>query len=109
MNKDIDILDAYSKAVMQAVKKVGPAVVSIVVETERGKVKGTGAGSGVVVTPDGFILTNNHVVHENKSITVRFLDGKEKTGTLVSTDEATDLALIRVIEDNLSYAKLGDS
>lgn len=104
------LFDAYSNAVMQAVEKVGPAVVSINIDIKKGNKNQHASGSGVVVTPDGFILTNNHVVsEENSSIVVRFLDGKERSGTLVSRDEATDLALIRVIEDNLQYARLGNS
>ncbi|MBI2616707.1 trypsin-like peptidase domain-containing protein [Candidatus Gottesmanbacteria bacterium] len=97
---DEKIFDAYSKAVISAVEKVGPAVVSI---------RGEGAGSGVIFAPDGFILTNNHVVAESDSYHVNLSDGREFRAQLIGKDPATDLAVIRVSSDSLSEVSLGNS
>lgn len=103
------MFDSYSKAVIAAVEKVGPAVVSIFTGRDKRDSRQTGSGSGAVITPDGFILTNNHVIAGAKSMIVRFIDGREKDGFVVGYDEVTDLALVRVTDDKLPYAKLGDS
>ena len=105
-----EVLDAYSRAVVDVVGAVAPAVVSIRVfaENRRGDA-GEGAGSGFVVAPDGFVMTNDHVVHTAKSASVVFTDGRELDARVVGTDPATDLALLRVPSGGLTPVAIGDS
>src|SRR5512139_3152168 len=108
---DLELLDAYSRAVIKVVEAVGPAVVSISVgrpASERSPGE-TGAGSGVVIAPDGYILTNDHVVHGAKRLRVLLNDGMRIAAMLVGVDPATDLAVIRANASGLPYAVLGDS
>jgi len=107
---DRELLDSYSRAVVTVVERVGPAVVSIV--AGRGSRKGAGAvgaGSGVVFTPDGYVLTNSHVVHEAVDLGVTLTDGSALGATLVGSDPATDLAVIRAEGSGLPSAELGES
>jgi S1-C subfamily serine protease len=106
-----ELLDAYSRAVIHVVDDVGPAVVSIGVKGEKRTANGggEGAGSGVIIAQDGFILTNNHVIAGAKSIEVRLTEGGTFPARLVGADPATDLAVVRVTEHGLPSAKLGDS
>ncbi len=108
---DVELLDAYSKAVITVVDAVGPAVTSISVgkQTRGSEPEQVGAGSGVVIAPDGYILTNDHVVHNAQQLTVRLTDGTTLGATIVGTDPATDLAVIRADGPNLPYATLGNS
>jgi S1-C subfamily serine protease len=103
---DADLLDAYSHAVVAVVSQVGAAVVNIGAADARGR---RGAGSGVMVAPDGYLLTNNHVVEHAESLTVSFTDGTEAAAELVGRDPATDLAVLRARGSGLPYAELGDS
>ena len=89
---DHDLLDAYSRAVVTVVERAGPAVVSL----EIGAGRGAGAGSGFAVTPDGYVMTNSHVVHGAKKIKVSTPAGEIAEGRIVGDDPATDLALLRV-------------
>ena len=86
-------LDAYSRAVIGVVESAGPAVVSLEIQGKRGP---AGAGSGFVVTPDGYVMTNSHVVANGHAIRVRTSTGETVTGRTVGDDPATDLALVRV-------------
>lgn len=109
---DNDLLDAYSRAVVGVVEKVGPTVVSIHVRKavpSSPHAIAEGAGSGVVITPDGFVLTNNHVVAEGTEMEVSLVDGRTWPAQIVGTDPATDLAVIRVGANGLPAATLGDS
>jgi S1-C subfamily serine protease len=92
---DEEILDAYSRAVIAVVERAGPAVVSL--EVGRG-----GAGSGFAVTPDGYVMTNSHVVAAGGKIRVRTPAGETADGQLAGEDPATDLALVRVDADALA-------
>ena len=106
-----ELLDAYSNAVIGVVEKVGAAVVSIALRTQQqgGMPAGEGAGSGMILTPDGFILTNNHVVENAESIEVRLTDGSHYPARIVGTDPATDLAVIKVDENGLPIVEFGNS
>ena len=90
---DADVMDAYSRAVIGVVERAGPATVSIEVGGNR---IGGGAGSGFVVTPDGYVMTNSHVVHGAKNIRVRSSDGETAEAHVVGDDPATDLAIVRI-------------
>lgn len=111
--RDVELLDAYSRAVETVVEAVAPAVVSIVVQIksrdERQTFQMAGTGSGVVITPDGYVLTNSHVVAGAKSLEVKFRDGITHHAALVGEDPPTDLAVIRVDTSGLAYATIGDS
>jgi len=111
VDRDEELLDAYSRAVISVAEKVGPAVVSIgVKQRNRSPWRGDGAGSGVIITPDGFILTNNHVVEKAEAIEVRMMeDNTIYPAQLVGNDPATDLAVVRVSESGLPAATLGNS
>ncbi len=87
-----DALDAYSRAVVHVVESVGPAVVSINRSSRRGP---AGAGSGVVFTPDGYILTNAHVVAGAHRLEVGFTDGTTASADVVGVDHTTDVAVVR--------------
>ncbi len=104
------LLDAYSQAVISVVEKVGPAVVSIGIRQKGGDGSlGEGAASGIIITPDGYVLTNNHVVEHAAEVLVGLMDGDTFQAEVVGRDPATDLAVVRAGTNGLPLATLGDS
>jgi S1-C subfamily serine protease len=103
----VEPLDAYSAAVVGAASAVGPAVVSVYVggEEQASRARG-GAGSGVMVTPDGYLLTNEHVVQRVNAVRVTFVDGRSVSAVVTGRDPATDLAVLRAQAGSLPYARL---
>jgi S1-C subfamily serine protease len=109
---DQSLLDAYSRSITDVVKRVGPTVVQVEVwkrPAYEGMEAPHGAGSGVIFTPDGFLVTNSHVVHGAARISVTLNDGRRLPGEVVGEDPHTDLALVRVFGDHLPVAEFGDS
>jgi S1-C subfamily serine protease len=108
---DDELLDSYSKTITRSVAKAGPAVVNIRVhganrDRRRGPESG---GSGFVIAPDGFILTNSHVVHGSSRMEVTLADGRVFDGVLIGDDPETDLAVVRINASQLVYAQFGNS
>jgi S1-C subfamily serine protease len=108
---DADFLDAYSRAVVKVVDAVGPAVVSILIDNRAGSrgFEAAGAGSGFLITPDGYLLTNSHVVLNARRIETLLTDGNRLEATLVGLDPPTDLAVIRAGGSGFPYVEFGDS
>ena len=109
-------MDAYSQAVISAVERVGPAVVSVglaIRAPEQLKRQGVseirGVGSGAIITPDGYVLTNSHVVQSAERIEVRLQDGRNFPVRVVGNDPHSDLAVLSILESGLPTAELGDS
>ena len=108
---DGELFDAYSRAVTAVVDRVAPSVVKIEVAERRGRNRreARGGGSGFVFTPDGFLITNSHVVHEAASIGVTLADGSRYPAVLIGEDPDTDIAVIRIDASDLRAVTLGDS
>ncbi len=104
--RDTDLLDAYSQAVIGVVRQVGPAVITVA--GRRGRSDG-GMGSGFVITPDGFAVTNSHVVGGRQRLQGTTEDGDELDAELIGDDPATDLAVVRLAARDLPHTELGDS
>jgi S1-C subfamily serine protease len=102
---EAEALDAYSRVVVQVSETLRPAVVNL----RAGSGRRGGSGSGVLFAPDGFLLTNHHVVQGNNAVRVRLTDGREYDGHVVGADPWTDLAVVQARASNLPSAALGDS
>ena len=110
---DDELLDSYSRTVARVVEEVGPAVVNLRVRHgNTGKRPGPesgGTGSGFVIAPDGFILTNSHVVHGADAMEATLADGRVLGASLIGEDPETDLAVVRINASPLAHAHLGNS
>ncbi len=108
-----DLLDAYSQAVVTACEKVSPAVVHISVERKSGRRserrRKEGSGSGFLISPDGFIVTNHHVIQNAKRLTVSLPTGESYEADVKGEAPSTDLALLKISGDKFSYVKFADS
>lgn len=101
-DRETELLDAYSSAIVGVAETVGPAVAALAV-------RGRGAGSAVVLSPDGLIVTNAHVVGGAREAVARFASGRESVARVLGSDADTDLAVLRAEADGLAAARLGDS
>jgi S1-C subfamily serine protease len=100
-----EAMDAYSRVVVRVADKLRPAVVNLRV----GQGRNQGSGSGVLFAPDGFMLTNAHVVGNRERLRVRLHDGRDLSGRVVGTDPWSDIAVVQAEALGLPHAELGDS
>jgi S1-C subfamily serine protease len=99
---DIEALDAYSRVVVTVAEKLGPSVANL-------RVARRGTGSGVVITPDGFMLTNAHVIGNGRRVRASFTDGSDVQASVVGVDPLSDLGLLRLDAAAAPAAELGDA
>src|SRR5579864_5518510 len=103
--EEAEALDAFSRVVVRVADQLRPAVVNL----RAGSGRRGGSGSGILFTPDGFLLTNHHVVGEHERVRIRMSDGRELAGHVVGNDPWTDLAVVQAEAGQLPFAKFGDS
>jgi S1-C subfamily serine protease len=106
VSRDLALLDAYSRAVVGVVDSVSPAVVSV---TGRSHERSPGSGSAFIIAPDGFALTNSHVVGGRRRLLAETVDGDKIDIDVIGDDPPTDLALLRLAARDLPFSRLGDS
>lgn len=106
LTHDDNLLDEYSRTIAAVVRRVAPSVVNIRVVSGK---RGSGGGSGFILARDGFILTNDHVVHGATEIQVTLHDARVYPAQLIGTDPETDLAVIRIDAPDIQHARLADS
>ena len=105
--RDTTLIDAYSQTVSSVVQSAGEAVVQVSVENRK---KGqNGIGSGFIISSDGFVVTNHHVIRQSRETQIILQDGRKFKGKIVGMDAATDLAVLQIFGENLSKLSLADS
>jgi S1-C subfamily serine protease len=107
---DVPLLDAYSRAVVDVVEAIGPAVARVAVAPDAERQLRGGTGSGVIITPDGLVLTNSHVLQGASAAQLSLADTRTVEARALGDDPDTDLALLRIVDNaTFSSARLGDS
>jgi S1-C subfamily serine protease len=104
-----EALDAYSRVIVAVAEALGPAVVNLRGIASDGGRRATGSGSGFLFTPDGFLLTNHHVVRGVSRVRIRLSDGREVSGRVIGADPWTDVAVVSADASGLPHAQLGES
>jgi S1-C subfamily serine protease len=104
-----EALDAYSRVIVTVAESLGPAVVNLRGVASEGGRRAGGSGSGFLFTPDGFLLTNHHVVRGSSRVRVRLNDGREVSGRVIGADPWTDVAVVQADASGLPHAQLGES
>jgi S1-C subfamily serine protease len=104
-----EALDAYSRVIVTVAETLGPAVVNLRGDSGEGGRRATGSGSGFLFTPDGFLLTNHHVVRGASRVRIRLSDGREVSGRVIGADPWTDVAVVSADASGLPHAQLGES
>jgi S1-C subfamily serine protease len=104
-----EALDAYSRVIVAVAESLGPAVVNLRAGGSESQRRGGGSGSGFLFTPDGFLLTNHHVVRGASRLRVRLSDGREVSGRVIGADPWTDVAVVQAEASGLPHAQLGES
>src|SRR5215471_10996418 len=109
-SQDEELLDAYSSAVVSVVEAVSPSVVHVQVRGARRGMVAQGSGSGTILSPDGIVLTNNHVVEGAATIELALTDSRRFAARVLGRDPDTDIAVLRAdTSDRLPAARLGNS
>src|SRR5436190_24067815 len=107
---DAQMLDAYSSAVSGVVDQVAPAVAHVRVErATRNRAERAGSGSGFIIAPDGYMVTNSHVARGANALEVTLPDGRVAAAELVGDDPDSDIAVIKIGAAGLPYVRLADS